>query len=96
MTQLTNYEEDLVNRLQDEEFAREYVKASLEQYFENDEPEVLCLALYYLTLSKGTIAQRAKETGLNRENLYRMFKAKQTPSLGTIQKLIAPFKLTVA
>lgn len=88
-----SYEDWLVESLKDPQEAIAYLNAALE----DDDPRVLLLALKDLAEAHGGIAKLAKETSLNRENLYRLLSLKGNPeysSLSTILDALG-FKLAV-
>lgn len=96
MRKLTNYEEDLIKRLQDEEEAASYLNVALEEYLKDNDAEAFNLALYYLTLARGGISKIAQDTGLNRENLHKIFSGKRNPRLKTVSQLLSPsFRLAI-
>jgi probable addiction module antidote protein len=65
----------------DPAFAKEYLKAALEDI---EEPQVLLIALRHLAESKGGIAKVAKQAGIERESLYRALSTKGNPRLSTL------------
>lgn len=76
-----SHDEWMVRRLRkDRKFAAEYLKAALE---ENDEPQVLLIALRHLAKARG-IAKVAKAAGVERESLYRALSARGNPRLSTL------------
>lgn len=76
-----SHDEWMVRRLRkDRKFAAEYLKAALE---ENDEPQVLLIALRHLAKAQG-IAKVAKAAGVERESLYRALSARGNPRLSTL------------
>src|SRR5438105_2444635 len=78
----------------DPEFAAEYLKAALE---EEDEPQVLLIALRHLAEAKGGLAKIAKAAGIERESLYRALSKRGNPRLSTLTAVTKALglKLTV-
>jgi probable addiction module antidote protein len=70
-----NYHEDLLERLKDPAYAVEYLEAALA---ERDMPAVFLLALCNVAEARG-MARLARETKLNRENLYAMLSERGNP-----------------
>src|SRR5438309_1811786 len=63
-----SYHEDLIESLKDPEEAVGYLRASLE---ESDLPELFLVALRNVAEARG-MSQLARDTQLNRENLYKI------------------------
>lgn len=63
------------------DFAAEYLRAALE---EEDEPQVLLIALRQIAEARGGIAKVAKAAGVQRESLYRALSARGNPRLSTL------------
>ncbi len=77
------YEENLLQDLLDPVEAAEYLNAALE----DGDYEVFLLALKDVANAKG-ISEIARETKLNRENLYRMLSPKGNPKLKSLNSLL--------
>jgi probable addiction module antidote protein len=82
--QKTNYHDDLIERLKDPEYAVEYLKACLE---EQDMPDVFLSALRNVADARG-ISQLAKDTHLDRVNLYRILSKQGNPELGSLYAIL--------
>jgi probable addiction module antidote protein len=65
----------------DPDFAAEYLKAALD---EDDEPQVLLIALRRIAEARGGIAKVAKAAGVERESLYRALSPRGNPRLSTL------------
>ena len=78
-----NYQEFLVESLKEPEAASLYVNAALEE----EDAAVLLLALRNVVEASG-FAKVSKDTGLNREGLYRMLSGKGNPRLTSLQVLL--------
>ena len=65
--------------------------------YQDDDPAVFIVALGHVAKHKG-VAQLAKETGLNRESLYKTFNGKVQPKWDTVHRLLKAMKveLTIA
>lgn len=88
-----NYHDDLIESLKDPEEAVGYLRAALE---ESDMPEVFLVALRNVAEARG-ISQLARDTHLNRENLYKMLSKQGNPELGSLYAILDALglKLTV-
>jgi probable addiction module antidote protein len=74
-----SHDETMIAELRrDPEFAAEYLKAALE---DEDEPQVLLIALRHLAEAKGGLAKIAKAAGIERESLYRALSKRGNPLL---------------
>ena len=77
-----SHDEALIRELrQSPEFAAEYLRAALE---DDDEPEVLLIALRRIAEARGGIARVAKAAGVQREALYRALSKRGNPRLSTL------------
>lgn len=85
------YEEGLKAQLADPAEAVAYLNAALE---ENDQ-EVFLLALRDVAEARG-FSQLAKETQLNRENLYRMLSTKGNPQLSSLNAILKSLGLRLS
>jgi probable addiction module antidote protein len=75
-----NYQEQLLQDLQDPQEAIAYLNAALL----DEDPRIFLLALKNVIAAQGKISDVAKETNLNRENLYRILSTKGNPKLTSI------------
>lgn len=83
-----NFEDDLIERLKDEEYQKEFLNASLEDYSEDGDFKGFFKSLEMVIKARGTVSEFAKKTNLNRRNLYSMFNGEQKPQLDTIIKVL--------
>ena len=92
MTKATvSYEDGLLQDLQDPEEAAAYLNAALDE----DDQEVFLLALRDIANARG-FTQLARETTLNRENLYRMLSERGNPKLFNLALLLDGLGLRLA
>ena len=75
---------DAANFLDNEEVIAEYLNIALE----SGDPNELLKALDTVARAKG-MTKIAKETGLNRESLYKSLKEGKRPYFGTLQKIFS-------
>ena len=88
---IAKYEDGLKAALANPDEAAAYLNAALE---DNDQ-EVFLLALRDVTEARG-FSQVAKDTDLNRENLYRMLSSTGNPQLSSMNALLRSFGLRLA
>ena len=86
-----SYEEGLLHDLTDPEEAAAYLNAALEE----GSQEIFLLALRDVANARG-LTQLARETSLNRENLYRMLSEKGNPRLFSLTTLLDAMGLQIA
>ena len=85
------YTDGLSNRLQDPEYASEYLNEALKE----DSQELFMLALRDVATAMG-FANAARESKLNREAMYRMLSEKGNPNLSSLTKLLDTFGLSLS
>jgi probable addiction module antidote protein len=78
-----NYRTELLKQLKDPAEAAEYLNACM-----NDSEEVFLLALRDVVEASGGMANIAKKTDLNRENLYRSLSKKGNPKLSSLSSIL--------
>lgn len=80
------YDQFLIEELRaDAEFRIAYLNACLE----DEDPKILLLAIRDVMLAEGkSVADLAKDTGLNRENLYKVLSGESEPFYTTAQKIL--------
>ncbi|MGR8953335.1 MAG: addiction module antidote protein [Gammaproteobacteria bacterium] len=66
----------------------------LNEAFMDDDPNVFIIALGDVAKIKG-IAQLAKDTGLNRESLYKTLSGKNQPKWDTIQRILKALHINI-
>ena len=87
-----NYQDSLVTALRDPEEAAAYLDAALEA---GGRPAFL-LAMRNVIDALGGMSRIARNTGLNRENLYRVLSEKGNPELNSLEKLLRALGLRLA
>jgi probable addiction module antidote protein len=77
-----SHEEALLRELRSSPvLAAEYLRAAIE---DEEEPQVLLIALRRIAEARGGIAKVAKMAGVERESLYRALSARGNPRLSTL------------
>jgi len=87
-----SYQHSLIKRLSDPKEAAAYLDAALE---EGDRPAFL-LAIRNVIDARGGMTQMARQTGLNRENLYRVLSERGNPEINSLEKLLKGLGLRLA
>src|SRR3989338_5507782 len=91
------YDEWLIERLKDHEFAIAYLNSALEDVLlgEIDSQKVFLMALRNVALAQGGMTKVAKKTRLGRENLYKVLSEKGNPELSTLGAIIQAMGLNL-
>jgi probable addiction module antidote protein len=92
VTTSRKYRISLITALQDPQEAAAYLDAALE---EGDRAAFL-LAIRNVIDALGGMTQIARDTGLNRENLYRILSRQGNPELNSLEKLLKCLGLRLA
>ena len=71
------------------------IAAYLDAYLEDGTPEELLRALNTITRSRG-ISERARQTGISREALYRAFSESGNPTLDTLLRVMKALGVRLA
>ena len=91
---MKKYEDDLFERLKDQDYAVEYLNAVLEDTGD-DQQERFLMALKDIAKAHG-VANVASESDVTREALYRILSEKGNPELATFRKIIWPMQIVAA
>jgi probable addiction module antidote protein len=88
-----SHDQTVLDRLRkDPHFAVEYLKAALE---DEDEPQVLLIALRRIAEARGGITQIAKKAGIERESLHRALSGRGNPRYSTLSAIARAVGLRV-
>ena len=83
---LIDYQERLLKKLTDEEFAAEYLNQALKE----EDPRMFLLALKNVVAAQGEdISTLAKETNVARMSIYRMLSIKGNPKFTNLISLLS-------
>ena len=93
MNKLKNYSDYLIDSLEDENEADNYLRVSLEEYYKDRDIHSFLIALKDIAKARGGITKLARETNLNRENIYRIFSKNGNPRIMTLEKILNNFGL---
>ena len=83
-----DYDKYVNNLLQKPAEAKAYAKAIFEGYEEDGDLQAFLIGLNRLARAKGSLAQLAEKTDLNRQNLYKIFSGKSAPRVDTLSVLL--------
>src|SRR5436309_3454522 len=89
------YEPGLKRRLTaDPEQASLYLQAAMEEASKANDPGIFKLALKDVAEARGGITLLARETGLNRQHLYRMMSRAGNPTFTGLWRMLRVFDLS--
>jgi probable addiction module antidote protein len=86
------YQDSLIAALRDPKEAAAYLDAALEA----GDRAAFLLAIRNVIDALGGMTQIARDTGLNRENLYRVLSKQGNPELNSLEKLLKALGLRLA
>ena len=88
----------LIENLKDKDSAREFLNISLETYLKDGNFEEFAKSLELVIKAESSISAFARETNLNRSNLYSIFNNKKKPQFETIVTILSKlgFNIKVA
>lgn len=93
-----SHEEYVINQLQDSEYQKEFLNATIEEFLEDGDYDTFFQSLELVIKSRESVSEFAKKAGVTRAALYEMFKGERVPRLDTVGKILKQlgFKLNVA
>ena len=97
MRNYRNFKDYHIEQLKDPEEARAYLALALEDYEEDRDIEDFLLAIRDVAEVQGGLGKLAKETNLNRQNLYKALSEEGNPRLETVGAILHAlgFRLSV-
>ena len=93
---LISWDDYMTATLQDSNEAIAYLELALEEYQKDGDTSALMHAIQRVAESRGGISKLAKETQLNRQNLYRIFSNKISPRFDTLSKILRALGITIS
>ena len=97
MRNYRNFRDYHIEQLKDPEEARAYLALALEDYEQARDIEDFLLAIRDVAEAQGGLGRLAKETNLNRQNLYKALSEEGNPRLETVGAILHAlgFRLSV-
>lgn len=90
-----NYQDDLLKRLAEREYAAHYLKAALDETMHDGNMEAFLLALKNIVDATDAVQNIAEEAGVSRQHLYRMLSGSGNPTLETLTSVLEAVGLTI-
>ena len=88
MRKLRSHKEHLIEKLKDPEYASVYLKACLEESFEENNVGIFQLAVRYVVEAHGGMAKISSKMDVSRESFYRSLSEKAKPKFYTLVNAI--------
>lgn len=92
MATSVDYQKGLLERLRKPEYAAAYLDAAIE----DGDRAVFLVAVRNVIEAQGGMTKISRETGLNRENLYRALSENGNPELNSLEKLLKSLGLRLS
>src|SRR5688572_29509399 len=95
MNNAVDYKPFKLKRLQDPEYAKGYLEVCIEEYYKDNDLKALLNAIHDIAIAQKGMTELSKETGLNRQGLYKSFAEDGNPRFETVMEVLASlgFKL---
>jgi len=85
----TNWNEFMLEQLQDEEFAKGYLNESLMEYITTGDFKLFFKSLEDVVKARSSVRKFAQQAKLDRANLCAILKGKRKPQLHTVLKILS-------
>lgn len=91
------FEYFLIEDFKNPQEALAFFQVTIEEFLENNDLTHFNHALDLLIKSQGSVSQFAKNTGISRTHLYKIFKSKSEPKLSTLKNILKElgYKITI-
>ena len=73
-----------------------YLETALEEYEEDNDVRALMIAIQRVAKIQGGMTELARKSGLNRQNLYRIFSNQVSPRFDTLSKILKALGYTIS
>ncbi len=94
---LQNWDDYLKGYLSESpENASGYLETALEEYEKDGDTRALMIAIQRVAELQGGITELARKSGLNRQNLYRIFSNQVSPRFDTLSKILRTLGYTIS
>jgi probable addiction module antidote protein len=90
-----SYQDDLLIRLQDLDYAATYLKAALDETLVDGDKEAFLLALKNVVDARGKMKDVAEEADITRQHLYRLLSGSGNPTLETMVAVLKAVGLSI-
>lgn len=88
MRKLRSFRAFHLEELKDSEKAKIYLEIALEEHQKDGDTHAFLLALRDVAEARGGLGKLARETGLNRSNIYKALTEEGKPHFQTVEKIL--------
>jgi probable addiction module antidote protein len=90
-----DYQEDLLKRLSNSEYAAQYLKAAFDETLSDGNRSAFLLALKNVVDATAAMQTVANEAKISRQHLYRMLSDEGNPTLETLTSVLRAVGMTI-
>lgn len=90
-----SFQDDLLLKLKDSEFAATYLKASLDETLQDGCTEAFLLALRNVVEARSKVSAVAQQADVNRQHLYKLLSGEGNPTLETMIAILGAVGLSI-
>ncbi|NJN23632.1 MAG: helix-turn-helix domain-containing protein [Acaryochloridaceae cyanobacterium RL_2_7] len=90
-----SFQDDVLLKLQDAEFAATYLKVALDETLQDGNTEAFLLALKNVVDARSKVSAVAKQADVNRQHLYKLLSGEGNPTLDTMISILGAVGLSM-
>jgi DNA-binding phage protein len=90
-----NYQDDLLQRLSNDYYAAEYLKASFDETIKDGNMEAFLLALKNVINATRTVSFMKEETDISKQYLFQLLETNNSPTIETLTIVLHAVGLTL-
>ena len=90
-----SFQDDLLLKLKDPEFAATYLKAALDETLQDGNTEAFLLALKNVVDARSKVSTVAQQADINRQHLYKLLSGEGNPTLDTLISILGAVGLSL-
>lgn len=90
-----SFQDDLLLKLKDSEFAATYLKAALDETMIDGNTEAFLLALKNVVEARSKVSNVAQKAEINRQHLYKLLSGEGNPTLETMISILGAVGLAI-
>lgn len=83
-----DYSKWKLDRLKNYEYAKGYLQVALDDYYKDQDDKAFLSAIKDVVTAQKGMTDLAKETGINRQSLYKSFSEKGNPTFSTLTNVL--------
>jgi DNA-binding phage protein len=90
-----NYQDDLLQRLSNNEYAAEYLTASFDETMKDGNVDAFLLAIKNIINATKTVSFVKEETNISKQELFQLLETNSTPTIETLAVVLNAVGLTL-